>query len=97
MFQKPIPDPTEHPPQGSKSNTHYLHLKKSFYETVRDPNYYWQMLPICKSIRKLRLENTKVKADGASVVLYCCKNIYSLGCKCSSSSLKFQESLKNEN
>ena len=79
MFQKPIPDPTEHPPQGSKSNTQYLHLKRSFYETVRDPNYYWQMLPICKSIQKLRLENTKVKADGASVVLYTCKAIYSLG------------------
>ena len=80
-FDKPIPDPTEHTPghQGSKSNTQYLHLKKSFYEAIRDTNYFWQKLPICNSLQKLRLENTKVKADGASVVLWCCKNIFSLG------------------
>ena len=36
-------------------------------------------MPICKSLLKLRLENTKVKGDGASVVLECCPNIYSLG------------------
>ena len=76
----PIPDPTEHTPghQG-KCNTRYLHLKKSFYEAIRDTNYFWQKLPICNSLQKLRLENTKVKADGASVVLWCCKNIFSLG------------------
>lgn len=36
-------------------------------------------LPICESLQKFRLENTKVKGDGASVVLECCPNLYSLG------------------
>ena len=74
---------TENPPQGgsgaNKSITQYLHLNKSFYEVIRDSNYGWQRLPICKSLLKLRLENTKVKGDGASVVLECCPNIFSLG------------------
>lgn len=79
-FDKPIPDPTENlPPGASKSMTQYLHLRKSFYEAIKDPNYGWQRLPICNSLLKLRLENTKVKGDGASVVLECCPNIYSLG------------------
>ena len=79
-FDKPIPDPTENVPSAAnKSLTQYLHLKKSFYEAIKDPNFGWQRLPICKSLLKLRLENTKVKGDGASVVLECCPNIYSLG------------------
>ena len=79
-FDKPIPDPTEtQVPGANKSLTQYLHLKKSFYEAIRDANYGWQRLPICHSLLKLRLENTKVKGEGASVVLECCPNIYSLG------------------
>ena len=79
-FDKPIPDPTENPPSGaSKATTQYLHLKRSFYEAIRDSSYGWQKLPICKSLAKLRLENTKVKGDGASVVLESCPNIFSLG------------------
>ena len=79
-FDKPIPDPTENVPSATnKSLTQYLHLKKSFYEAIRDTKFGWQRLPICKSLLKLRLENTKVKGDGASVVLECCPNIYSLG------------------
>jgi len=79
-FDKPIPDPTENVPSAAnKSLTQYLHLKKSFYEAIKDTNFGWQRLPICKSLLKLRLENTKVKGDGASVVLECCPNIYSLG------------------
>ena len=80
-FDKPIPDPTENP-QGSGSTnklTNHLHLKRSFYETIMDPSYTWQKLDICNSLKKLRLENTKVKGDGASVVLECCPNVYSLG------------------
>ena len=79
-FDKPIPDPTEGTPtQGKTTTQQYLHLKKNFYDTIRDSAYDWQKLDICKSLRKLRLENTKVKGDGASVVLECCPNVYSLG------------------
>lgn len=81
-FDKPIPDPTEMPMQGSsgsKSVTQYLHLKKTFYDVIRDPAYGWQKQKMCRSLQKLRLENTKVKGDGASVVLEACPNVYSLG------------------
>jgi len=92
-FDKPIPDPTEVPPGGSGSggsgsgsnnsskrdSPQYLHLKKTFHDAVRDPQYEWELLPISRSLLKLRLENTKVKGDGASVVLECCPNLYSLG------------------
>ena len=90
-FDKPIPDPTEVDPPGSgtgggggqannkRDSPHFLHLKKTFHEAVRDPQYEWELLPISNSLRKLRLENTKVKGDGASVVLECCPNLYSLG------------------
>ena len=82
-FDKPIPDPTENPQGGSGGSTNkltnLLHLKRSFYETIMDASYTWQKLDICNSLKKLRLENTKVKGDGASVVLECCPNVYSLG------------------
>ena len=81
-FDKPIPDPTEAPTPGSnKGNSQggYLYLKKAFYDVISNSAYPWQTLDICKSLQKLRLENTKVKGDGASVVLYCCPNVYSLG------------------
>ena len=38
----------------------------------------WERLNIGNSLQKLRLENTKVKGDGASVVLETCPNIFSL-------------------
>ena len=70
-FDKPIPDPTENVPSAAnKSMTQYLHLKKSFYDAIRDPNFGWQRLPICKSILKLRLENTKVKGSLISKNLF---------------------------
>ena len=59
-FDKPIPDPTDMPP-GNKNLTQFLHLKKSFHDAIRDPAYTWEFLPICQSLLKLRLENTKVK------------------------------------
>ena len=81
-FDKPIPDPTEAPTPGSNKGSSqggYLYLKKAFYDVISNSAYPWQTLDICKSLQKLRLENTKVKGDGASVVLYCCPNVYSLG------------------
>lgn len=78
-FDKPIPDPTEAPPANARAATQFLHLKKSFHDAVRDSAYEWDRLPVAKSLQKLRLENTKVKGDGASVVLECCPKIYSLG------------------
>jgi hypothetical protein len=82
-FDKPIPDPTEvAPTSGSSSNkntTSFLHLRKTFHDVIRDNSFGWQTLPICYSLHKLRLENTKVKGDGASVVLECCPNLFSLG------------------
>ena len=39
----------------------------------------WERLNIGHSLQKLRLENTKVKGDSASVVLETCPNIFSLG------------------
>ena len=78
-FDKPIPDPTEVPQGNKRDSPQFLHLKKTFHEAVRDPQYEWELLPISTSLLKLRLENTKVKGDGASVVLECCPNLYSLG------------------
>ena len=65
-FDKPIPDPTEVPQGGGsggnkRDSPQFLHLKKTFHEAVRDPQYEWELLPISNSLRKLRLENTKVK------------------------------------
>jgi hypothetical protein len=58
----------------------YLHLRKNFHDAIRsDAGSAHVRLPICKSLQKFRLENTKVKGDGASVVLECCPNIFSLG------------------
>ena len=58
----------------------FLHLKKNFHDAIRaDQGSTHERLPICNSLRKFRLENTKVKSDGASVVLECCPNLYSLG------------------
>ena len=64
---------------NKRDSPQFLHLKKTFHEAVRDAQYDWELLPISNSLRKLRLENTKVKGDGASVVLECCPNLYSLG------------------
>ena len=58
----------------------FLHLKKNFHDAIRnDLGSTHIRLPICESLQKFRLENTKVKGDGASVVLECCPNLYSLG------------------
>jgi hypothetical protein len=58
----------------------FLHLKKNFHDAIRqDQGSTHVRLPICDSLQKFRLENTKVKGDGASVVLECCPNLYSLG------------------
>jgi len=82
-FDKQIPDQQEPQPRGSKSNnSNFLYLKQSFHESLRSDTGDtgdWERLPICFSLTKLRLENTKVKGDGASVVLESCPNIYSLG------------------
>ena len=86
-FDKPIPDPTEVPSSGSGQgktgsggSNQFLHLKKSFHDAIREGHgSQWELLPISQSLLKLRLENTKVKGDGASVVLECCPNLYSLG------------------
>ena len=48
-------------PTGTKNLTQFLHLKKSFHEAIRDPTHEWELYPICQSLLKLRLENTKVK------------------------------------
>lgn len=83
-FDKQIPDQQEPLPRGSKNNNSgsFLYLKKSFHESLRSDSVDsgdWERLPIAHSLQKLRLENTKVKGDGASVVLETCPNIYSLG------------------
>ncbi len=67
------------PPGGINRNQNYLILKKTFYEVIKEPSFLWERSPVCKSLQKLRLENTKVKGDGASVVLETCPNLYSLG------------------
>ena len=61
-FDKPIPDPTDMP-AGTKNLTQFLHLKKNFHDAIRDSAYEWELLPICQSLLKLRLENTKVKGN----------------------------------
>lgn len=83
-FDKPIPDPMEAPgipsPLSCKNSVGgFLYLKKNFSDVIRDETYECEKLPICKSFKKIRLENTKVKGDGASVILQSCPNIYSLG------------------
>ncbi|XP_040582952.1 uncharacterized protein [Lepeophtheirus salmonis] len=89
-FDKPIPDPSEtSPPQSlpvaghhhhhRSSPLQFLYLRKTFYEVIKNPLYELNRLPICQSLRKLRLENTRVKGDGASVIIECCPNVYSLG------------------
>lgn len=64
------------------SSANYLYLRRSFHEGLRSDTGDtgdWERLSIGNSLQKLRLENTKVKGDGASVVLETCPNIYSLG------------------
>ena len=82
-FDKPIHDPTEADrllsPSIRGSSPTFLYLRKTFFDVVRDPGLIWDVLPIATSLEKLRLENTKVKGDGASVVLEKCPNLYSLG------------------
>lgn len=92
-FDKPIPDPTDPHAHPNTLNQHvmskamgagpygqpYLHLKRTFHDVVRDENFDWRVNPVANNLRKLRLENTKIKGDGASVVLELCKNLYSLG------------------
>ena len=63
---------------GSRSNQ-FLILKRSFHDVIRDQTFQWEIQPLAKTLQKLRLENTKVKGDGASVVLETCPNLYSLG------------------
>lgn len=53
-YDKPIPDPTETPGGGSKSTSQYLYLKKTFYDTIRDPYYEWEKHPIANSLEKIR-------------------------------------------
>ncbi len=46
---------------------------------IREESFQWERLPICGSLQKVRLENTKVKGDGASVLLHACPSLFSLG------------------
>jgi len=80
-YDRQIPDQQEPYPRSSKSSAgNYLYLKKQFHEALRSAEGGdWEKLPIATSLKKFRLENTKVKGDGASVVLESCPNIYSLG------------------
>ena len=83
-FDKQIPDQQEPQPRGSKNNSggNYLYLRRTFHEGLRSDTGDtgdWERLPVGSSLQKLRLENTKVKGDGASVVLETCPNIHSLG------------------
>eukprot|EP00092_Neocalanus_flemingeri_P017674 GFUD01019118.1.p1 GENE.GFUD01019118.1~~GFUD01019118.1.p1 ORF type:complete len:725 (+),score=167.19 GFUD01019118.1:75-2177(+) len=83
-FDKQIPDQQEPQPRGTKNANggNYLYLRRSFHEGLRSDTGDtgdWERLPIGNSLQKLRLENTKVKGDGASVVLETCPNIFSLG------------------
>ncbi len=82
-FDKPIPDPAENSTgvthQQPQRCSQFLHLRKNFHDVIREPAYEWERLPICSSLEKLRLENTRVKGDGASVVLEVCPRLYSLG------------------
>jgi len=83
-FDKQIPDQQEPQPRGTKSagGGNYLYLRRSFHEGLRSDSGDagdWERLPLASTLQKLRLENTKVKGDGASVVLETCPNVYSLG------------------
>ena len=64
---------------GSRTNNTYLILKRPFHEVIKDRSFQWEVQPLSRTLQKLRLENTKVKGDGASVVLEKCPNLYSLG------------------
>jgi hypothetical protein len=64
---------------AARSSNQFLILKRTFFEVIKDQSFQWETFPICRSLQKLRLENTKVKGDGASVVLETCPNLYSLG------------------
>jgi len=71
-------------PRTSKAGApgNFLYLKKSFHEALKSKtgdNGDWERLPIASSLKKIRLENTKVKGDGASVILESCPIVYSLG------------------
>lgn len=61
-------------PTGTKNLTQFLHLKKSFHEAIRDPTNEWELYPICQSLLKLRLENTKVKGMCQLYFNYCSIN-----------------------
>jgi len=83
-FDKPIPDQQDPQPRGTKSGSggNFLYLRRTFHEALRSDTGDtgdWERLPLANTLQKLRLENTKVKGDGASVVLETCPNIYSLG------------------
>eukprot|EP00096_Caligus_rogercresseyi_P009719 TRINITY_DN3350_c0_g1_i1.p1 TRINITY_DN3350_c0_g1~~TRINITY_DN3350_c0_g1_i1.p1 ORF type:complete len:357 (-),score=135.27 TRINITY_DN3350_c0_g1_i1:91-1161(-) len=57
----------------------YLYLKKTFYEVIKNPALELSRLPLRYSLQKLRLENTRVKGDGASIIIDVCPNVHSLG------------------
>jgi len=83
-FDKPIPDQQEPQPRGNKTagGGNYLYLRRSFHEGLRSDAGDagdWERLPLAHTLQKLRLENTKVKGDGASVVLETCPHVFSLG------------------
>lgn len=79
-FPHPHFDKQIHDPADANAEESVLYLKKSFHEVIKDKvNYNWGKLPVVTSLQKIRLENTKVKGDGASVILETCPNIYSLG------------------
>jgi len=71
-FDKPINE-------GDNNKTGHLFLRRTFHSAVKNLSYNWLLQPISHSLRKIRLENTSVRGDGASVVLECCPNLYSLG------------------
>lgn len=75
-FDKPIPDSGE---TLLRSNIQYLHLKRTFHEVLKDPKFAWRPTKLCQTLKKIRLENTKVKGDGVALLLDLCPNIYSLG------------------
>merc|ERR1711874_311876 len=80
-FDKPIPDQQDPQPRGTKSGSggNFLYLRRTFHEALRSDTGDtgdWERLPLANTLQKLRLENTKVKGDGASVVLETCQNIY---------------------
>lgn len=79
FFDYPVFNVMDQQLANSVESGNYLYLRQPFLTSVRDAIKRDERRPICNSLERLYLESTRVKGDGAAVVIEVCPNITSLG------------------